>query len=119
MYILVVKFGDNFEIDTWDEGNTFAEWCRKVTGKFSGLMAECRNRILLFDNRTKDETRKKDQVNKLLSQVRNLQGKNPSIRHTFINFEKAKALGSKDFNKQENILMPSVAKKKKRKLERN
>ena len=96
MCILILTCGDDFEADNEEEGKTFAEWCQNETGNFGTLMQECGNRILLFNNRTKD-----NKVDKLLAQVRELKVNNDNRRYTDTNFEKVRALRSKDLDNLE------------------
>ena len=104
MCILILTGGDNFEADHKDEGVTFEQWCLRESGNFRNLIEECGERILLFDNKTNVETKKTDQIDKLLSLVENLKKRNKNKKYTDMNFEKAKALKSEDFNKQEKLL---------------
>ena len=99
MCILILTCGDDFEADNEEGGKTFAEWCQNETGNFGTLMQDCGNRILLFNNRTKD-----NKVDKLLAQVRELKVNNNNRRYTDTNFEEARALRSKDLDNLERRL---------------
>ena len=104
MCILILTCGDNFKDDHEEDGLTFEGWCRKERGNFRTLMMECGNRILLFNNNTKDKIEKTEQVDKLLFYVKKLKESNQNERYTDVNFEKAKALRSKRTDKQQDSL---------------
>ena len=99
MFILVLTAGDNFENDHADDGLTFEDWCRNQKGYFRNVMKECGNRIMLFNNATKDEAEKTKQFDKLLSFVKAIDKK-----YTDKNFERAKSLKDDEKYKQEQIL---------------
>ncbi|CAL1542403.1 unnamed protein product [Lymnaea stagnalis] len=84
--ILVVTGGDNFESE--EHKITFVEWCDEQTGVFKELLAECRRRIVLFDNRTKDEAKKEQQLLALIEMVDDLRWRD--LRYTDVNFQKAR-----------------------------
>ncbi|CAL1533417.1 unnamed protein product [Lymnaea stagnalis] len=66
--ILVVTCGDNY--DPEETGyDLFEDWCRFQSGVFKELVVECNNRVILFDNRTKNEAKLTEQHNRLLSLV--------------------------------------------------
>lgn len=62
--IIVMTYGDNFVNE--EEKLSFKEWCQKQYGSFKELIDECEGRILLFDNKTKSEIVKKEQIEELL-----------------------------------------------------
>ncbi|KAH9503022.1 hypothetical protein Btru_072645 [Bulinus truncatus] len=64
--IILLSFGDNFDPN---ESESFDSWCLKQEGLFKELMNECEGRVLLFDNKTHDAAKKKDQKDKLFSMV--------------------------------------------------
>ncbi|CAL1542401.1 unnamed protein product [Lymnaea stagnalis] len=84
--ILVLTCGDNFE--TEDHNLTFEDWCNEQTGVFKELLEECCNRVILFDNRTKDEDKKEKQLKDLIEMVDNLRWRD--LRYTDENFQKAR-----------------------------
>ncbi|XP_059159807.1 GTPase IMAP family member 7-like [Physella acuta] len=85
--ILMLTCGDIFERDAEEHGLSFHDWCGQQVGVFSKLVEECNGRVLLFDNYTKDKTKKEKQLNELLSLVDQLQTK--GRRYTNEYFEKA------------------------------
>ncbi|KAK3761685.1 hypothetical protein RRG08_064408 [Elysia crispata] len=103
MFILVLTAGDNFEDDHAEDGLTFEDWCRNEKGDFRDVMRECGNRIMLFNNATKDEAEKTKQFDKVLSFVKAIDKK-----YTDKNFERAKLLKDDEKYKQEQILTKLV-----------
>ncbi|KAK3757265.1 hypothetical protein RRG08_047456 [Elysia crispata] len=99
MCILVLTCGDNFEKDHEEDGLTFENWCQNEKGHFRYVMEECGNRIMLFDNKTKDETEKTKQIDELLSFVTAI-----NTKYTDDNFERAKLSKDVEQYKQEQIL---------------
>ncbi|RUS79250.1 hypothetical protein EGW08_012980 [Elysia chlorotica] len=85
--ILVMTCGDNFELDSEETGQTFSQWCSAQTGVFQELLGECNNRIVLFDNYTRDNAKRDAQIDNLLSVVSSLQAQ--GLRYTDRNFELA------------------------------
>ncbi|CAL1534693.1 unnamed protein product, partial [Lymnaea stagnalis] len=68
--IIVVTFGDLFDLNNLDENiHSFKDWCQQQTGYFQILLEECNNRCVLFDNKTADKNKQKEQRNKLMSVV--------------------------------------------------
>ncbi|CAL1546306.1 unnamed protein product [Lymnaea stagnalis] len=53
--ILVFSYGDNFYLDTEDDGMTFEDWCQEQTGDIKTLFEEVGYRCVLFDNKSRDE----------------------------------------------------------------
>ncbi|CAL1545209.1 unnamed protein product [Lymnaea stagnalis] len=76
--ICVFTHGDNFEKQLKDGGDdlngaeSFTEWCEKETGKLFHLFQECGSRYVLFDNRTKDADKQREQREVLLTMVESL-----------------------------------------------
>ncbi|CAL1533429.1 unnamed protein product [Lymnaea stagnalis] len=69
--ILLVTSGDRYIED--NEDKEFSTWCDEQDGIFRELLQECNNRVLLFDNKTKDLNVRYNQVKKLIETVDNLQ----------------------------------------------
>ncbi|XP_055864091.1 uncharacterized protein LOC106070427 [Biomphalaria glabrata] len=67
--VLVISNGDNFD-ET--ESGSFEEWCAKQSGFFHNLLVDCGYRAVLFDNKTEDQQKKDQQLNKLLEIVQTL-----------------------------------------------
>ncbi|CAL1531286.1 unnamed protein product [Lymnaea stagnalis] len=86
--ILLMSNGDTFEKESKEIGQTFEDWCGSQTGAFKSLLSECNNRIVLFNNSTKDEDIIDKQLRQLLSVVERLSSKGQ--RYTDKNFEAAK-----------------------------
>ncbi|KAH9523971.1 hypothetical protein Btru_047714 [Bulinus truncatus] len=72
--IIVMTYGDLFETDVEESSNTssFEEWCSTQTGDMSQLIREVDKRIVLFDNRTKEESKKKKQFESLMEFLRQI-----------------------------------------------
>ena len=85
--ILVLSCGDMFDAE--ESGGTFEHWCAEQTGVFQDLLRECGNRVVLFDNLTKDEAKQNFQIDKLLALVRGLTAQGQ--RYTGQYFELARA----------------------------
>ncbi|CAL1546304.1 unnamed protein product [Lymnaea stagnalis] len=83
--IIVMTRGDQFEMDTEDEPKTFDQWCQEQTGDIRSLFQECDYRLVLFDNKTKD--------NQVLSRQR-------EVLLRFV--QRDKRYSSKDFNDAES-----------------
>ncbi|CAL1542397.1 unnamed protein product [Lymnaea stagnalis] len=74
--VCVVTHGDNFEYEmaeVEEKANilTFEEWCRAQEGEIGDIFKECSFRCVLFNNRSKDATKRNDQLEKLLSLMSN------------------------------------------------
>ncbi|KAH9524113.1 Immune-associated nucleotide-binding protein 10 [Bulinus truncatus] len=67
--ILVITCGDEFERESEETGETFEEWCAAQTGVFQDLLEECGHRVVLFENKTKDERKKDRQLKGLMQMV--------------------------------------------------
>ncbi|GFS14405.1 immune-associated nucleotide-binding protein 10 [Elysia marginata] len=87
--ILVMTCGDNFERESEETGQTFSQWCAEQTDVFQELLKECNNRVVLFDNVTRDEAKRNAQIDRLLAVVNGLQAQ--GHRYTDRNFELAQA----------------------------
>ncbi|XP_055864509.1 uncharacterized protein LOC106065520 [Biomphalaria glabrata] len=111
--ILVMSYGDCFKTDPEiGDGMTFEKWCAIQEGPLKELMAECGNRIVLFDNRTKDPREKKAQLERLISLVNNLKSRGKRYTHEL--FQEAKETrnkileDAKDTIIQESILVEAT-----------
>ncbi|BFZ21924.1 hypothetical protein BsWGS_24963 [Bradybaena similaris] len=69
--VIVMTCGDSFELDVEEEEDkqTFEEWCHAQTGDVKTLFEKCAYRCVLFNNRTKDADKMKEQQDKLFSLV--------------------------------------------------
>ncbi|CAL1533455.1 unnamed protein product, partial [Lymnaea stagnalis] len=66
--ILVVTHGDTY--DPEETGIAlFSDWVKTQAGSLKSLVEECGGRLILFDNKCKDEVKKKSQVDQLLTMV--------------------------------------------------
>ncbi|XP_059152024.1 reticulocyte-binding protein homolog 2b-like [Physella acuta] len=57
--IIVITYGDNFDLDH-EDGDThthFSVWCREQRGDIQAVFQEVDNRFVIFNNRTKDESK--------------------------------------------------------------
>ncbi|CAL1546299.1 unnamed protein product, partial [Lymnaea stagnalis] len=68
--IIVMTHGDNFEMDNEEENGTFEEWFKEQTGDIQTLITECDNRCVLFNNKEKDENKKRAQRHNLMEKVK-------------------------------------------------
>ncbi|KAK6965002.1 GIMAP protein [Biomphalaria glabrata] len=82
--ILVVTHGDNL---CPEEVGSFEDWCSQQEGAFKSLVHECRNRVVLFDNRTKDQAKMDAQIDHLLMLVDSVSPL--GLRYTDDNFRHA------------------------------
>ena len=85
--ILLLTNGDGFERDFEEDGKTFEQWCQEQPGVFQDILRECSNRIVIFDNVTKDAAKRNDQLDTLLALVDRLLAK--GRRYTDANFKQA------------------------------
>ncbi|XP_059144789.1 uncharacterized protein LOC131931964 [Physella acuta] len=84
--IIVMTAGDMFCNE--EKGDYFLSWCSRQTGPFKELLAECENRIVLFNNLHKAEADVKDeQLTKLFNMVDRLRSRGK--RYTDENFQLA------------------------------
>uniref|UniRef100_A0A2C9KU57 AIG1-type G domain-containing protein n=1 Tax=Biomphalaria glabrata TaxID=6526 RepID=A0A2C9KU57_BIOGL len=67
--ICVVTHGDNFEADTEEENVDFIDWCQEQIGDIKTLFDECNFHCVLFNNKTKSQDTKNDQLTRLLQYV--------------------------------------------------
>ncbi|BFZ15479.1 hypothetical protein BsWGS_18518 [Bradybaena similaris] len=67
--IIVMTYGDSFDMDMEGDGVTFAEWCDEQTGDVRVLFDECDKRCVLFDNRSKNPEKVGNQRQQLLNLV--------------------------------------------------
>ncbi|KAH9523975.1 hypothetical protein Btru_047719 [Bulinus truncatus] len=87
--IIVMTYGDLFETDVEESSNTssFEEWCSTQTGDMSQLIREVDKRIVLFDNRTKEESKKKKQFESLMEFLRQIKRE---VKYRKIDLDEAK-----------------------------
>ncbi|KAI8776182.1 GTPase IMAP family member 7 [Biomphalaria glabrata] len=73
-FIIIMTHGDKFE----EELNTdFNSWLQQQNSKeFEELLSACNNRAVLFDNRTKDEAKRNQQVKNLFDVIQALKEQN-------------------------------------------
>ncbi|BFZ22158.1 hypothetical protein BsWGS_25197 [Bradybaena similaris] len=86
--ILVFTSGDIFEDESVEIGISFQQWCNQQVGDLGDLMKECDNRVVLFDNKTRDPAKKNNQIENLLKVVDNLSSKHK--RYSVENFARAR-----------------------------
>ncbi|KAH9492482.1 hypothetical protein Btru_025939 [Bulinus truncatus] len=72
--ILLMTHGDIFYSHN-KTSKSFKQWCSEQTDVLKELMEECGNRIVLFDNVTKDEEKLDLQMKKLIKTIDNLQSR--------------------------------------------
>ncbi|XP_059159815.1 uncharacterized protein LOC131943631 [Physella acuta] len=91
--ILILTCGDVFHQDQEETDpvrSDFSDWCQKQDGAFKDLLEECCNRVILFDNKTKDEKKKKEQIDNLIQMVDELRFRDR--RYTEVHYEKARKI---------------------------
>ncbi|GFR63446.1 immune-associated nucleotide-binding protein 9 [Elysia marginata] len=91
--ILVMTCGDLFEHESEETGQNFEQWCNCQKGVFRELLQECCNRVVLFDNLTKDEEKRNAQIDHLLETISHLQAH--GHRYTDKSFEQAAVVRQK------------------------
>ncbi|KAH9524164.1 Immune-associated nucleotide-binding protein 10 [Bulinus truncatus] len=72
--IIIMTYGDLFDLDTEEDDRTFEDWCEQQTGDIHKLFEEVDYRIVLFDNKTKDQEKLRSQLNKLLTHAEKIKG---------------------------------------------
>ncbi|KAH9523800.1 hypothetical protein Btru_047072 [Bulinus truncatus] len=87
--ILLMTCGDYFRSEYENGSMDFQQWCLKQVGVFKDLFEECNRRAVLFDNVTKDEKIREEQIKNMLELVDNLQ--NDGKRYTNEQFRMAEA----------------------------
>ncbi|XP_059152016.1 uncharacterized protein LOC131938130 [Physella acuta] len=106
--ILLVTHGDSFKDYQTAENISFEEWCKLQEGIFKTLLAECDNRVVLFNNVTSNKAKKEEQLEKLLEHVHHLQF--VGHRYSIYNFEQSEnsrnyiVIKAKEFVIQEEIM---------------
>ncbi|XP_059152012.1 uncharacterized protein LOC131938127 [Physella acuta] len=75
--IILMTYGDNFDLDHEDGNHTFDDWCREQKGEVQKLFLECGNRCVLFNNKAKDDTVKNNQRKALLEMVADVKKSGP------------------------------------------
>lgn len=110
--VCVITRGDDFKhvIEEENEGyDTFEGWCRKQTGHTRDVLAQCRNRCVLFDNRTADGSEKREQRQKLFEMVESLSEQYrrryvmnafKRLHHAASGFDDKTTEGLRDFNEK-------------------
>ncbi|KAH9492481.1 Immune-associated nucleotide-binding protein 6 [Bulinus truncatus] len=83
--ILILTCGDKFYTDCIDV--KFKQWINDQKGQFQDLVAECQDRVVLFDNVTNDENIKEKQMTKLLKCLKKMNTN--WTRYTDTNFRRA------------------------------
>ncbi|RUS82110.1 hypothetical protein EGW08_010122 [Elysia chlorotica] len=83
--IMVITCGDMFKYEAEDNNITFDQWVHQQTGAMSALVKECKDRVVLFDNVTKNQEEKTAQVDQLLALIGTLN--NNGKRYTDANFQ--------------------------------
>ncbi|KAH9524049.1 hypothetical protein Btru_047999 [Bulinus truncatus] len=81
--ILVMTHGDQFEEET-----SFRDWLSEQRGDLMDLVRECGDRIILYDNKTKEKEKREGLLNTLLDMVQILALEN--CRYTDEQFEEAR-----------------------------
>ncbi|KAK0050021.1 GTPase IMAP family member 7 [Biomphalaria pfeifferi] len=83
--IIVMTYGDLFDHAS---SSTFEKWVAdQDCGIFRELLKQCDNRIVLFDNRTTDESKKQTQLKKLITMIHTL--KKDNCRYADEHFQSA------------------------------
>ncbi|XP_059160776.1 uncharacterized protein LOC131944254 [Physella acuta] len=85
--IIIMCNGDKFKMHAMKDGSNLETYCNKETGSFKRLLDECCNRIVLFDNVTKNKDERNQQIKNLIDMVNRLP--NGGNRYSFEDFTKA------------------------------
>ncbi|XP_059170613.1 uncharacterized protein LOC131952111 [Physella acuta] len=75
--VMVMTYGDNFQLDAEDSDLSFESWLKEQRGDIQHLLEEMKYRCVLFDNKTRDEVRRREQREKLMSFVKQLPAGRP------------------------------------------
>ncbi|XP_059170611.1 uncharacterized protein LOC131952109 [Physella acuta] len=70
--VVVMTYGDNFTPIGDGVETAFKTWSMEQSGDIKKLFEDCKYRIVLFDNRTKDAHKKSNQVNVLMNFVKQI-----------------------------------------------
>lgn len=73
--VIVMSYGDSFDLDMEDERMTFEDWCKMQTGDVKDLFKECNHRYVLFNNKSKDSQHLAQQNRILMSKISEIQAK--------------------------------------------
>lgn len=118
--IVLISHGDTFQHHVDTDNLTVGKFCEKQEGPFKELLDECNNRIVVFNNVTKDENIKDEQLKTLIKKIHELK----SGIHPTETFKDAIAL-TESLQKEkkiiidQNLLLQDIqdAKRKENKLE--
>lgn len=124
--ILLMTYGDNFDLDA---GNgSFEDWVRSQSGDIRTLMEECDYRCVLFNNKTKDEGKGREQVDNLMAAVEmvkytsytardfeNAKGSRQRLKYTKVNPKDRDYVPKIDTPDQRQMLIPTTTPCSKRK----
>ncbi|KAM6543697.1 hypothetical protein CsatB_008144 [Cannabis sativa] len=100
--IIVFTGGDDFEDDVTFEFEHYLG--RECPHPLKVMVGRCENRVLLFDNKTRDKIKKADQVEQLLSLVNNVVEKNGGRPYTNDLFSELKE-GAMKIHDREDLLL--------------
>ncbi|CAL1533459.1 unnamed protein product [Lymnaea stagnalis] len=84
--ILIVTNGDLYDPEE-TRMSSFPEWISQQEGPIKNLVEECRHRVILLDNKSKDTYKKKLQLEQLIGMIDQLSTE--GLRYTNDNFKKA------------------------------
>ncbi|XP_005113116.1 immune-associated nucleotide-binding protein 9 [Aplysia californica] len=85
--VCVMTCGDSFLDAMEEEGTPYMkplDWCKSQDNKFADFIEECGGRVVLFNNRSRDQNTKRKQVAQLLRVVQTLP--NNGARYTNVQF---------------------------------
>ncbi|KAI8776164.1 protein AIG1 [Biomphalaria glabrata] len=63
--IIIMTYGDLFEVDNVNNKRTFKDWCMEQLGAMQTLLNEVEYRIVLLDNKTDNPVKRESQLNDL------------------------------------------------------
>ncbi|KAH9524160.1 hypothetical protein Btru_048281 [Bulinus truncatus] len=82
--VILMTYGDQFKNDAETDGRSFERWCSQQTGDIRTLFQEVNNRVVLFDNMTRDNGQLTSQLALLNRYVSEIDG-----HYTFEHFVSA------------------------------
>uniref|UniRef100_A0A9I9CVS1 AIG1-type G domain-containing protein n=3 Tax=Cucumis melo TaxID=3656 RepID=A0A9I9CVS1_CUCME len=105
--IVIFTGGDEFEFDDDDDNiATFEDYLLDIPVPLKDILIACNNRCLLFDNKTRSETKKNEQVNNLLTMVNEVivQNGGHPFTHTLFHSTKLEDKFNEVKNKLESVI---------------
>ncbi|XP_059140847.1 GTPase IMAP family member 7-like [Physella acuta] len=67
--VVVMTYGDNYELDNEDDDILFKDWCEHQTGEVKKLFQECNYRCVLFNNKSKNKKRMQEEFINIVGEM--------------------------------------------------